>query len=445
MDLYKFGNYICKLREEKNLTQSELASILDVTDKSVSKWENGQAFPRIDTFEKLASALGTSVEDIFSASKDGITRVCFMNNFCDVMYLDVDGERYFINTDECKWIEFKSSSVIVKITGEFLTDTTMSEFEDVDAKLKDRIKQKLEKLEEKLVLQVGCTYKISDIVPDSIITVNRDKFDLGDKAVEYVDFIIAYPKVSCPESTSVELLDAQAQNLNKLKNSFSLLGFFDDVIYWGDIFGFFLMLLFYPLRRLYFSYLCSARVLKKNILNAENHKEKSKNREKYKKYGCSQATFILFSFLVVLLILSAFVFPVAFVSIDKPYLVAQDYSTITYKDSVYVRIEELPQKVHETRCFGSSVWMDSRTDGLSKKNQSKQNDKVKLYEDDYGKEYLWLVEDYNLVLFDENSEEKNYEDFEEHYVYVCDSPEETHLKIKKSIDIIISLVMNGEI
>ena len=44
MNMYKFGNYICKLREEKNLTQSELASILDVTDKSVSKWENGQAY-----------------------------------------------------------------------------------------------------------------------------------------------------------------------------------------------------------------------------------------------------------------------------------------------------------------------------------------------------------------------------------------------------------------
>ncbi len=138
-------------------------------------------------------------------------------------------------------------------------------------------------------------------------------------------------------------------------------------------------------------------------------------------------------------------FPVIFVSIDKPFLVSQDYSTITYKDSVYVRIDELPQKVHETRYFGTSVWMDSRTDGLSKKNQSQQNDKVKLYEDDYGKDYLWLVEDYNVFIFDEMGEEKSYEDFEEHYVYVCNSPEETHLKITKAIDIIFSLVRNGEV
>lgn len=41
MNMYKFGNYICKLREGKNLTQAELAGQLDVSDKSISKWENG--------------------------------------------------------------------------------------------------------------------------------------------------------------------------------------------------------------------------------------------------------------------------------------------------------------------------------------------------------------------------------------------------------------------
>lgn len=85
MNMYKFGNYICKLREEKKLTQTELAKQLDVSDKSISKWENGQAFPRIETFEKLAVALDTTVEDIFSASKDGIKRVCITNNFYYVM------------------------------------------------------------------------------------------------------------------------------------------------------------------------------------------------------------------------------------------------------------------------------------------------------------------------------------------------------------------------
>ena len=92
MHLYKFGNYICKLREEKNLTQTALADKLDVSDKSISKWENGQAFPRMETFEKLAFALDTTIEDIISASKDGIKRICISNNFYYIMQIDVDGQ-----------------------------------------------------------------------------------------------------------------------------------------------------------------------------------------------------------------------------------------------------------------------------------------------------------------------------------------------------------------
>jgi len=41
MDQVKIGHLIAALRKEKKLTQNELASLLGVTDKSVSKWENG--------------------------------------------------------------------------------------------------------------------------------------------------------------------------------------------------------------------------------------------------------------------------------------------------------------------------------------------------------------------------------------------------------------------
>lgn len=67
MDRYKFGNSLCRLREGQKLTQGELASLLNVSDKAVSKWENGQALPRMETLEKLAMVLHTSVEDLLSA------------------------------------------------------------------------------------------------------------------------------------------------------------------------------------------------------------------------------------------------------------------------------------------------------------------------------------------------------------------------------------------
>lgn len=66
MDKYNFGNKLCLLREEKGLTQKELAKILDVSDKAVSKWENGQSIPRMETLEKIADVLGVSIEALLS-------------------------------------------------------------------------------------------------------------------------------------------------------------------------------------------------------------------------------------------------------------------------------------------------------------------------------------------------------------------------------------------
>ena len=74
MNDYEFGNYLYALRKKAGLSQTEMALRLDVTNKAVSKWENGQAIPRMETFEKLAETLGTTIEDILSAP----TRITFL-------------------------------------------------------------------------------------------------------------------------------------------------------------------------------------------------------------------------------------------------------------------------------------------------------------------------------------------------------------------------------
>ena len=63
--MYKFGNYICKLREDKNLTQGELADKLDVSDKSISKWENGKNMPDITVLPMVARIFGISMDELF--------------------------------------------------------------------------------------------------------------------------------------------------------------------------------------------------------------------------------------------------------------------------------------------------------------------------------------------------------------------------------------------
>lgn len=126
MDMYKFGNYICKLREKKGMTHTELSFRLDVSDKTVSKWENGQAFPRIETFERLATELGTTMQDILSASRDGVRRVCFVNSYCPVLQIEVNGELYALHHEECKWVAVESGEIILKVRGGWGagTDTT---------------------------------------------------------------------------------------------------------------------------------------------------------------------------------------------------------------------------------------------------------------------------------------------------------------------------------
>ncbi len=66
MDMYKFGNYICRLREEKGMTQTELSFKLDVSDKTVSKWETAKGYPDISLLEPLAKVFGISVAELIS-------------------------------------------------------------------------------------------------------------------------------------------------------------------------------------------------------------------------------------------------------------------------------------------------------------------------------------------------------------------------------------------
>ena len=66
MNQYVTGSMIKRLREEKKITQSQLAEKLCVSDKAVSKWENGRGYPDITLLEELAAALGVSVIELFA-------------------------------------------------------------------------------------------------------------------------------------------------------------------------------------------------------------------------------------------------------------------------------------------------------------------------------------------------------------------------------------------
>lgn len=66
MDQIKIGKFIQERRKEKRLTQSELAEKLDVTDRAVSKWENGNCIPDATNIQELCKILNITINDLFS-------------------------------------------------------------------------------------------------------------------------------------------------------------------------------------------------------------------------------------------------------------------------------------------------------------------------------------------------------------------------------------------
>ena len=68
MDTYITGSAIKNLREKKRITQAELADMLGVSSKAVSKWETGKGLPDITLIEPLAKALSVSVMELMSGN-----------------------------------------------------------------------------------------------------------------------------------------------------------------------------------------------------------------------------------------------------------------------------------------------------------------------------------------------------------------------------------------
>lgn len=70
MEKQTLGQKIAELRKAKNMTQLELANLLNITDKAVSKWERDISCPDINTFPKLAEILGVSVDELLQANDE---------------------------------------------------------------------------------------------------------------------------------------------------------------------------------------------------------------------------------------------------------------------------------------------------------------------------------------------------------------------------------------
>lgn len=69
MDQVKIGKFIAELRREKELTQRELAELMGVSDRTVSKWETGNGMPEMSMLMPLCQALQINVNELLSGER----------------------------------------------------------------------------------------------------------------------------------------------------------------------------------------------------------------------------------------------------------------------------------------------------------------------------------------------------------------------------------------
>lgn len=69
MNQEKIGKFIAELRHEKNLTQEELAVLLGVNNRTISRWENGYCMPDLSLLAPLSECLGISLNELLSGER----------------------------------------------------------------------------------------------------------------------------------------------------------------------------------------------------------------------------------------------------------------------------------------------------------------------------------------------------------------------------------------
>ena len=89
------------LREKHGLTQAQMAERVMVTRQAVSRWENGETQPNIDTLKILSREFGVSINTLLGSPRMLFCQCCGMPlNEDDVISKEMDGS---LNEDYCKW------------------------------------------------------------------------------------------------------------------------------------------------------------------------------------------------------------------------------------------------------------------------------------------------------------------------------------------------------
>ena len=118
MDCEKVGKLIYQLRKEKNMTQKQVADAMNISDKTISKWERGQGCPDISLLRELSQILEVSIDDILLG---------------EININELEG----VNMNKLKFYVCEKCNNIITATGDATISCCSRKIEPLEAKKSD--------------------------------------------------------------------------------------------------------------------------------------------------------------------------------------------------------------------------------------------------------------------------------------------------------------------
>lgn len=120
MDAKKIGELIKKKRLELELTQNELASKLNITDKAISKWEQGLGCPDISIIKYLSNILGISTEELLEGEEKEGGSINYIKKYSNVRTRNKDRSESIIKFCILFLVIFALLGTIISLLGNTL-------------------------------------------------------------------------------------------------------------------------------------------------------------------------------------------------------------------------------------------------------------------------------------------------------------------------------------
>lgn len=92
MNQIEIGKFIATLRKENNMTQRNLAERLGVTDRAISKWENGRGLPEVSLMKSLCEVFDISIDELLNAERNITDSDVMAENDSNVLNLLLERE-----------------------------------------------------------------------------------------------------------------------------------------------------------------------------------------------------------------------------------------------------------------------------------------------------------------------------------------------------------------